>query len=67
METDDHIPKFIRRLMPNATEGELREATDNFRQYMSVIERIYQRIAQSSPPDSRQFGFRDRVEISPPV
>jgi hypothetical protein len=67
MEADNHIPKFIQRLMPRATEGELREATDNFRQYMSVIERIYQRLAQSSPPDSRQIGFRDRVDISPPV
>jgi hypothetical protein len=53
--------------MPNATDDELREATDNFRQYMSVVERIYQRIAQSSPSDSPQFGFRDRVEISPHV
>lgn len=67
MEADNHVPQFIRRLMPNATDDELREATDNFRQYMSVVERIYQRIAQSSPSDSPQFGFRDRVEISPHV
>ena len=53
--------------MPTATEAELREATDNFRQYMNVIERIYQRITQHSSLDSHETGVRGRVDITPPV
>lgn len=41
---DEHVPKFIRRLMPSASEEELREATETFTQYMAVVRRIYERI-----------------------
>jgi hypothetical protein len=43
--TDEHVPKFIRRLMPSASEEELHEATENFKQYMAVVRGIYERIA----------------------
>jgi hypothetical protein len=43
-ETDGEIPKFIQRLMPTASEAELREATETFKQYMAVVRRIHQRI-----------------------
>ena len=42
--TDGHVPKFIRRLMPSASDEELREATETFKQYMAVVRRIYERI-----------------------
>jgi len=42
--TDEHVPKFIRRLLPSASEEELHEATENFKQYMAVVRRIYERI-----------------------
>jgi hypothetical protein len=38
------VPRFIRRLMPTASEDELRKATDNFARYMAVVRRIYERI-----------------------
>jgi hypothetical protein len=67
MAADSSIPKFIRRVMPGAAEAELREATDNFRQYMNVTERIYQRITQNSSLDSHETGVRGRVDINPPL
>ena len=39
------IPSFIRRVMPNASEAELLEATENFKEYMKVVWGIYQRIS----------------------
>jgi hypothetical protein len=30
--------------MPTASEDELREATDTFKRYMSIVRRIYERI-----------------------
>lgn len=42
------IPKFIRRLMPTASEVELREATETFKQYLAVVRRIYERVTLES-------------------
>ncbi len=38
------IPKLIRRVMPDATDEELLEATQNFEEYMQVVWEIAQRI-----------------------
>jgi hypothetical protein len=38
-----NIPMFIRRLMPEATEAQLREATETFLRYMAVVIRIHER------------------------
>jgi hypothetical protein len=52
-ERKDVVPKFIRRIMPNATDAQLREATDNFKQYMAIALRIYMRTKDKiSPADS---------------
>jgi hypothetical protein len=44
--TDDpkEVPKFVRRLMPTATEAEHHEATQNFKEYLAVVWRMYERI-----------------------
>jgi len=48
--------------MPNASEAELIEAAENFKQYMVVVRRIYERIgAEHSGHDSRDFNSRGRV------
>lgn len=35
---------MVRRLMPNASEQELREAQENLRQYLDVVFQIYGRL-----------------------
>jgi hypothetical protein len=40
------IPRFIRRVMPTATDAELQEAADTFREYMAIVLRIYERVKQ---------------------
>jgi len=54
------IPKFIRRLMPSASLSEQQKAAENFRVYMKVVLRIYERILREAG-DSRESEFRDRV------
>ncbi len=38
------IPSFIRRVMPNASEEELQEATENFDEYMKMVWEIHERL-----------------------
>jgi hypothetical protein len=40
------IPPFIRRLMPNATEGELLDATEVFKRYVQIVIAIYERTTE---------------------
>lgn len=47
-EFDYTIPKFIRRVMPSASELELREATATFDRYMVLVWQIFQRIRRES-------------------
>jgi hypothetical protein len=48
--------------MPNATEAELREATENFRAYMAVVLGIYERVTRLEVPtlDSPEIESGDR-------
>jgi hypothetical protein len=48
MATDTKIPLFIRRVMPNATEAQLCEATETFKRYMKIIIAIHERIETDS-------------------
>ncbi len=63
----NEVPKFIRRVMPTASEAELREATATFDEYMAVVWEIFQRInreqADSDSPTSEVCGrFKDTAE-----
>jgi hypothetical protein len=61
--SDNEIPEFIRKLMPHATEAELTEAAENFRGYISVILRIYERIRRDQARrDSSQLKVCDRLK-----
>jgi hypothetical protein len=42
----DEIPLFIRRIMPHASEAQLAEAAENFKEYMTVVWQIHRRLAQ---------------------
>ena len=44
-EQQNVIPPFIRRLMPDATEGELSAATEVFKRYVQIVIAIYERTA----------------------
>lgn len=60
----NEIPKFVRRVMPNATETEVREATATFDEYMSIVWEIFQRIkreqTEGDSPNSELCGrFND--------
>jgi hypothetical protein len=57
------VPRFIRRLMPHASEEELQAATDTFLQYMALTRRIYERVTleraeldSSDMPDCDNIG-----------
>ena len=59
----NEIPKFIRRVMPTASETELREATATFNEYMAVVWDIFQRIKrEQADSDSPNSGVCDRVD-----
>ena len=60
---ENKVPKFIRRIMPNATEAELLEATATFDEYMVVVWEIFQRIKrEQQKADSPKLVVRDRVD-----
>lgn len=60
---ENQVPKFIRRVMPRATEAELREATATFDEYMAVVWEIFQRIKrEQQETDSPQLGVCGRVK-----
>ena len=64
----DEIPKFIRRVMPKASETELREATETFNEYMAVVWDIFQRIKrEQAGRDSPKLGVCDRVKNIDPL
>lgn len=44
-ESEQEGPTFIRALMPEASEEELLEATDNVKRYLAVVLRIHPRLA----------------------
>jgi len=50
------IPTFIRRLMPDASESELQEGTNNLTQYLSVVRRIFERMQRDASIDSQSDG-----------
>ena len=59
----NEIPKFIRRVMPKASETELREATETFDEYMAVVWEIFQRVKrESTDGDSANTGVSDTIE-----
>jgi hypothetical protein len=57
------IPELIRELMPHATETELLDAADNFRGYIAIVLRIYERRQRKKEafdsPDSRPYDTLD--------
>jgi hypothetical protein len=57
-EAAGEVPKFIRRLMPNASPEELREATETFKQYMAIVRRIYERVTL----ERMEFDSSDRSD-----
>jgi hypothetical protein len=65
-EIQNEIPQFIRRVMPKATEAELREATAHFDEYMAVVWEIFERIKQergdSDSPNSRVCDRFDDID-----
>jgi hypothetical protein len=42
------IPLFIRNLMPEATEAELQQAAENFREYLAIVLQIFKRIKREN-------------------
>lgn len=65
---DRFVPKFIRRVMPQATEFELHEATATFDEYMAVVWEIFQRVKceqqSGNSPKSKVCGKFDTNEPS---
>lgn len=64
---DNKVPKFIQRVMPKASDAELREATAAFDEYMAVVWEIFERIKrQQRDSDSPKMGVCDRVDNANP-
>lgn len=58
-ETPPKIAEVVRIWMPEAREEELIDATLNFREYLGVVYRIFNRIED----EKHQADLRDRTEI----
>lgn len=57
-----YIPFFVRRLMPGASETDLRQAAENLRAYLAVIYTIYERRrSELGMPDSPESIADDRL------
>ncbi len=69
MAANHPVPKFIRRLMPSASEEELQAATETFLQYMGLVRRIYERITlERMEADSASRKSRDTLkDVQPDV
>jgi hypothetical protein len=62
MDTDEpdepiQIPLLIRRIMPEATEAQLLEATAIFEDYLAVAWRILKRLERDNMMDSSLGGY----------
>jgi hypothetical protein len=56
------VPRLVRRLMPAASNTELREAAETFDQYMMVVLGIFERVKRErQEPDSPDSKIQDRV------
>jgi hypothetical protein len=56
-EPAELIPKFVRRVMPGASEVELCEAAEALKQYMVAVLRIHERLEREAVQgDSRDIG-----------
>ncbi len=57
-----HIPAFIRKLMPDASEIELEEATENVKRYLAIVLRMYERLKrEASEGDSTGLEGDSRI------
>jgi hypothetical protein len=62
MTVQHHVPLFIQRVMPAATEAELYEATETFLRYVRIVIAIHERIErESSNGDSDESVLCARV------
>lgn len=63
-QEDPYIPPFVRRAMNGATEDELVQATDNLRQYLRVMYKLFRELeAASASGDSSEFDSNGRFEM----
>jgi hypothetical protein len=68
MTTDKKTPVFIRDLMPNATEAELEQAAENFREYLAIVIRIHERLKrEAAAADSTNHDYALDSEHNAPV
>ena len=63
------IPSFIRRVMPEASEAELEEATENSKEYMIVVLGIYRRLKSEGTYEQVMDSWRAKcaAEAHSPV
>jgi hypothetical protein len=62
MTVEHNIPLFIRRVMPDATEAALQEATETFMRYMRIVIGIHERIEREKAAcDSHESDSCARV------
>lgn len=62
-DIEKSIPNFIRRVMPKASDAELRDATAAFDEYMAVVWEIFERAKrEQQDSDSLKMGVCDRVD-----
>jgi hypothetical protein len=60
--TNDEIIPLVRKLYPNGTESELREAQQAFSDYVAVVLRIFDRLEREKQQgDSSKSEEHDRV------
>lgn len=63
MESDrPYVAPFIRRLMPDATEDEIVEASENLRRYLLIMYDIFLE-REAALADSPDNAGDDRVEL----
>jgi hypothetical protein len=61
-DTERPIPQLVQRLMPAASETELRKAAETFDQYMMAVLAIFERRKRErQDPDSPDSEIQDRV------
>jgi len=63
----DHIPQFIREVMPDADEAAQQAALENVRAYLRAVERIHQRLMTEAGGDSTKFETESELQLNHPL
>jgi len=59
------VPRFVARLMPNASDADLQAATDNYLRYLAIVRTMLERTSHDASSDSLDFTWPGTMGVDP--